>query len=97
MIRGHVDVDRDGRDDVLVELGHAASTEIVGVFGLGKNGLVQAAYQDGTKPRLLFAGSLRPGAAVQCRSQSGRAQLVMRAVSTHSAWRPAGSRGTGSP
>src|SRR3989442_13983033 len=78
MIRGHVDVDRDGRDDVLVELGHGASTEIVGVFGLGKNGLVQAAYQDGTKARLLFAGSVRHGAAVECRSQSGRAERGMR-------------------
>ncbi|OLC19235.1 MAG: hypothetical protein AUH33_06020 [Chloroflexi bacterium 13_1_40CM_68_21] len=85
MIRGHVDVDRDGRDDVLVELGHGASTEIVGVFGLGKNGLVQAAYQDGTKARLLFAGSVRHGAAVECRSQSGRAELVMRGISNYTA------------
>ena len=85
MIRGHVDVDRDGRDDVLVELGHGASTEIVGVFGLGKTGLVQAAYQDGTKARLLFAGSVRHGAAVECRSQSGRAELVMRGISNYTA------------
>jgi hypothetical protein len=85
MIRGLVDVDRDGRDDVLVELGHGASTEIVGVFGLGKNGLAQAAYQDGTKARLLFAGSVRHGAAVECRSQSGRAELVMRGISNYTA------------
>jgi hypothetical protein len=85
MIRGLVDVDRDGRDDVLVELGRGASTEVVGVFGLGKTGLMQATYQDGTKARLLFAGSVRHGAAVECRSQSGRAELVLRGISNYSA------------
>jgi len=85
MIRGLVDVDRDGRDDVLVELGRGASTEVVGVFGLGKGGLMQATYQDGTKARLLFAGSVRHGAAVECRSQSGRAELVLRGISNYTA------------
>jgi hypothetical protein len=85
MIRGLVDVDRDGRDDVLVQLGRGASTEVVGVFGLGKSGLMQATYQDGTKARLLFAGSVRHGAAVECRSQSGRAELVLRGISNYSA------------
>jgi len=85
MIRGRVDVDRDGRDDVLVELGRGASTEVVGVFGLGKSGLTQATYQDGTKARLLFAGSVRHGAAVECRSESGRAELVLRGISNYTA------------
>ena len=85
IIRGLVDVDSDGRDDVLVELGRGASTEVVGVFGLGRVGLVQAAYQDGTKARLLFAGSVRHGAAVECRSQSGGAELVLRGISNYTA------------
>ena len=85
MIRGFVDADRDGRDDVLVELGRGASTETIGVFGFGRNSLMQATYQDGTKARLLFAGSVRHGAAVECRSQAGRAELVMRGISNYTA------------
>jgi hypothetical protein len=85
MIRGFVDVDRDGRDEALIELGRGASTEMIGVFGLGRSGLTQATYQDGTKARLLFAGSVRHGAAVECRSQAGRAELVMRGISNYTA------------
>lgn len=84
-IRGFVDVDRDGRDDALVELDRGASTKMVGVFGIGPDGLAQAAYEDGTKARLLFAGSVRHGAAVECRSRAGRAELVQRGIANYRA------------
>jgi hypothetical protein len=85
MIVGFVDADGDTRDDALVELGRGASTAMVGVFGFGRNGLAQASYQDGTMARLLFAGSVRHGAAVECRSRGGRAELVLRGISNYKA------------
>jgi len=77
---GIADVNGDGCDDAVVEVGNSASTTWIEFFVYDGADLREVREVD--KP-FIFGGSVRHGDGIECRTTDGRAEIVHRSVSNN--------------
>jgi hypothetical protein len=79
---GVADVNGDGCADAIVTVGHGASTTLTAFITFAGGRLVQA-QEDGRPAIFLFEGSVRHGAAIECRRTKDAAEIVSRSISNY--------------
>jgi hypothetical protein len=79
---GLADVNGDGCTDALVTVGHGASTTLTAFITFDGRRLAQA-QEDGRPAIFLFEGSVRHGAAIECRRTKDAAEIVSRSISNY--------------
>jgi len=79
---GVADVNGDGCDDAIIDVGHGASTTWTTFLVFDGNELRQV-EEDGKPVTFLFGGSVRHGNAIECRRTKDAAEIVARAVSDY--------------
>jgi hypothetical protein len=79
---GLADLNGDGCDDAIVNVGHGASTTFAAFMVFDGTHLVEVA-ENGGPAIFIYEGSVRHGAGIECRSTQGAPEIVSRAVSDY--------------
>jgi hypothetical protein len=79
---GVADVNGDGCDDAIIDVGHGASTTWT-TFLVFDGTDLRRVEEDGKPVTFLFGGSVRHGNAIECRRTKDAAEIVARAVSDY--------------
>ncbi|HVD50543.1 MAG TPA: hypothetical protein VNB51_00755 [Candidatus Udaeobacter sp.] len=79
---GLADVNGDGCDDAIVNVGHGASTTFAAFLVFDGTSLAEVA-ENGSPAIFIYEGSVRHGSGIECRSTKGAPELVSRAVSDY--------------
>ena len=79
---GIADVNGDGCDDAIVNVGHGASTTFAAFFVFDGARLAEVT-EDGEPAVFIYEGSVRHGTGIECRTTRGAAEIVSRAVSDY--------------
>lgn len=79
---GVADVNGDGCDDAIVNVGHGASTVWTTFFVFDGTEL-RRVEEDGSPVTFLFGGSVRHGNSIECRTRKDATEIVVRGVSDY--------------
>ena len=79
---GLADVNGDGCDDAIVNVGHGASTTFAAFMVFDGSRLAEVA-ENGGPAIFIYEGSVRHGSAIECRTTKGLPEIVSRAVSDY--------------
>jgi hypothetical protein len=79
---GLADVNGDGCDDAIVNVGHGASTTFAAFMVFDGSRLAEVA-ENGGPAIFIYEGSVRHGSAIECRTTRGLPEIVSRAVSDY--------------
>jgi len=79
---GLADVNGDGCDDAIVNVGHGASTTLAAFVVFDGTNLTEVA-ENGSPAIFVYEGSVRHGSGIECRSTKGAPEIVSRAVSDY--------------
>lgn len=79
---GLADVNLDGCDDAIVNVGHGASTTFAAFLVFDGTRLAEVA-ESGGPAIFIYEGSVRHGSAIECRTTKGLPEIVSRAVSDY--------------
>jgi hypothetical protein len=79
---GLADVNGDGCDDAIVNVGHGASTTLAAFMVFDGTSLAEVA-ENGVPAIFVYEGSVRHGSGIECRSTRGTPEIVSRAVSDY--------------
>jgi hypothetical protein len=81
-IIGVADVNGDGCDDLIVNVGHGASTTLAAFLVFDGTRLKEVA-ENGDAAIFVYEGSVRHGSGIECRTTKGVPEIVTRAVSDY--------------
>jgi hypothetical protein len=81
-IIGVADVNGDSCDDVIVNVGHGASTTLAAFLVFDGTRLKEVA-ENGDTAIFVYEGSVRHGSGIECRTSKGVPEIVSRAVSDY--------------
>jgi hypothetical protein len=79
---GLADVNGDGCDDAIVNVGHGASTTLAAFMVFDGSHLAEVA-ENGSPAIFVYEGSVRHGSGIECRTTTGAPEIVSRAVSDY--------------
>jgi hypothetical protein len=79
---GLADVNGDGCDDAIVNVGHGASTTMAAFVVFDGTRLAEVT-ENGSPAIFVYEGSVRHGSGIECRSTQGAPEIVSRAVSDY--------------
>jgi hypothetical protein len=79
---GIADVNGDGCDDAIVNVGHGASTTFAAFFVFDGARLAEVT-EDGEPAVFIYEGSVRHGTGIECRTSRGASEIVSRAASDY--------------
>jgi hypothetical protein len=79
---GLADVNGDGCDDAIVNVGHGASTTLAEFLVFDGARLAEVA-ENGAPAIFIYEGSVRHGSGIECRSTKGAPEVVSRAISDY--------------